>query len=198
MHVALGLRAHSGWAALVAVGGPPGSPAVVERARIELADAHVPRPFQPYHVAAEMPFKKAEEYIRRTIEQTRESARRSLERIIVSLQARGDEVVGCGILLGSGRRLGKLEEILAAHPLIHTAEGEFFRGALLGAAERLKLRVTGIKERELISRAESELGFSPTELQLHLAEFKKSLGPPWREDQKFAALAAWLALAAMI
>ena len=35
---ALGLRAHSGWAALVAVGGGPASPQVLDRRRIEMAD----------------------------------------------------------------------------------------------------------------------------------------------------------------
>ena len=35
---ALGLRAHSGWAALVVVAGPRSSPAVVDRRRIELID----------------------------------------------------------------------------------------------------------------------------------------------------------------
>ena len=37
-HAALGLRAHSGWAALVAVAGTRGAPAVIDRRRIELAD----------------------------------------------------------------------------------------------------------------------------------------------------------------
>ena len=50
--VALGFRAHSGWAALVAVAGsprpacPPIEPLVIDRRRIELARAGVP--VQPY------------------------------------------------------------------------------------------------------------------------------------------------------
>jgi hypothetical protein len=196
-NVALGLRAHSGWAALVAVAEPLRSPSVIERGRIELADVRVPRPFQPYHAAAVMPFKKAEEFIRHTTEQTRRAARQSLATVVAGLREKGFEVAGCGTLLGLGRPLGKLEKILAAHPLIHTAEGELFRSALAHAAGRLKLPVTRIKERELFARAEETLKIPGSKLQKRLAEFGRAIGPPWRQDQKFAMVAAWLALASI-
>src|SRR5712692_8847232 len=60
---ALGLRAHSGWAALVVVAGSlrstavlsvpsvPSAPCVINRRRIELAAPGIPK--QPYHAAAE-------------------------------------------------------------------------------------------------------------------------------------------------
>lgn len=208
--VALGFRAHSGWAAYVAMAGPGNLPQIVARGRIELCDPRIPPPFQPYHKAAEMPFKKAEEYIRRVTEQTEHYAREAIERTITDLQARGMRLTACAVLLGSGRMLvaaasrrhfgevnsplRPLEKILAAHPLIHTAEGVLFREAILGAAERCGLKATGIVERDLFTRAESDLQLSQKEIELCLAEFGRALGPPWQQDQKFSTLAAWLAL----
>ena len=62
---ALGFRAHSGWAALVAVAGTPQSGQVLLRRRIELADPKVPGSKQPYHAAEGEKFPKAEKIIGR-------------------------------------------------------------------------------------------------------------------------------------
>ena len=193
-HAALGFRAHSGWAASIALAGPADSPSIIARGRIELCDPRIPPPFQPYHKAAEMPFKKAEEYIRRVTEQTEEFARAGMERIIADLQPREVKVAACGVLVGGGRPLGPLEKILGAHPLIHTAEGVLFRKAILRAAEKIGLKAVEIVERELFTQAEVKLHFSRKELDRRLAEFGRGLGPPWQQDQKFATLAAWMGL----
>ncbi len=68
-HAALGFRAHSGWAALVVVAGPPRSPAVIDRRRIELVDPGIPGSKQPYHAAQKLDLKKAEEVVRRCTKQ---------------------------------------------------------------------------------------------------------------------------------
>ena len=47
-----------------------------------------------------------------------------------------------------------------------------------------------------MARCTVELGLSADELTRRLAEFGRTLGPPWRQDEKLATLAAWLALAA--
>ena len=56
---ALGLRAHSGWAALVAVAGDGTSVEVLERRRIEMTDPRRPLSKQPYHEAEDLPIGKA-------------------------------------------------------------------------------------------------------------------------------------------
>ncbi|MGE5325853.1 MAG: hypothetical protein ACM3NO_02340 [Deltaproteobacteria bacterium] len=192
--VALGFRAHSGWAAYIGLAGPKDSPQIVARGRIELCDPRIPPPFQPYHKAAEMPFRKAVEYIRHVTEQTETFARRGIERIAAELQPQKMKVSACSVLVGSGRALGPLEKILAAHPLIHTAEGVLFRQAIFRAAEQCCPKVMGIVERELFAQAESKINLPRKEIDRRLAEFGRALGPPWQQDQKFAALAAWLAL----
>src|SRR5258708_3996478 len=48
---ALGFRAHSGWAVGVVVTGSRSNLEVLERRRIEIADAAIPGSKQPYHAA---------------------------------------------------------------------------------------------------------------------------------------------------
>jgi hypothetical protein len=49
MRVALGMKAHSGWAVLVVVGGRGGETRVVDRRRVELVEEGWAK--QPYHAA---------------------------------------------------------------------------------------------------------------------------------------------------
>jgi hypothetical protein len=57
------------------------------------------------------------------------------------------------------------------------------------------LQVRRIKEKELFSLAGSKFDMPPAKLQRTLDQLGKMVGPPWQQDQKFAALAAWLAAA---
>ena len=122
--------------------------------------------------------------------------REAVARAVGDLRARGHEIAGCGILLSSGRPLTTLEATLASHALIHTAEGELFRQALARAGEACGLAVRGVKEREVFERGAVELGMPAAELQQRVAELGRRLGPPWRQDEKLAALVAWLVLRA--
>lgn len=196
LRAALGLRAHSGWAALVAVAGSPRGPAVVERRRLQTADPAIPGSKQPFHAAEGWELTKATDYLQRCSARSRELARQAVRSVINDLKKRGYEVVGCGILLGSGRSLPALAAILASHPLIHTAEGQMFRDVLVRAGRRCRLPVTGVKERELFAQAATRLRLPVRALQSRIAALGRDLGPPWTEDQKLAALIGWLALTA--
>jgi hypothetical protein len=191
---ALGLRAHSGWAALVAITGRVDSPSVIDRRIIQLCNPKTRGSKQPYHAAEPLPFQQAEKLIARCIAETQQLARDQLQCAVQDLAERGFRIVGCGILLGSGRALPSLDRILASHALIHTAEGEMFREALMQAAQQCNLTITAVKERELYSRATADLKRPVDQLRAALAEMGHSLGPPWREDQKLATLAAWIGL----
>lgn len=193
---ALGFRAHSGWAVLVAVGGPPGSPEVIERRRIELTDGRIPEAMQPYHAAERLDLKQAERLVRRCADAAARLARQAVEEVVADLRQKGHDPAGCCILRSSGRPLGTLQATLASHAMIHTAEGELFRDALQDAGEHCGLPVTGVKEREVFARGAAELGLPVEELQRRIAELGRSLGPPWRQDEKLATLAGWIALAA--
>jgi hypothetical protein len=229
---ALGWRAHSGWAVLVAVAGELGEPAAVGRWRVELADAGAGGSPQPYHLAAEAAglvarttsvaavaartavaaraaavaagaapgaagspdLARAGRIVRRCAEAARLLARQALATAVGELRQRGLGVAGCGIVLASGRPAPTLAEALASHAMIHTAEGELFRAALVAACESCELRTTRVRERELFARAEAELGLPAAELRRRATAMGRELGPPWRQDHKHAAIAAWLAL----
>ncbi len=193
---ALGLRAHSGWAALVAVAGTRKSIEVIDRRRIELADTAIPGSKQPFHAAEGLELKKAERIVDGCAAGARRLARQAFRAVIDDLRKKGHEAVGCGLLLASGRPLPALESILASHALIHTADGELFRDALVHASEKCGLPVTRMRERELYARGAEELCVPAEELQRRIAELGRTIGPPWRQDEKLAALVGWLALVA--
>jgi hypothetical protein len=183
---ALGFRAHSGWAALVALGGAESAPSVVRRGRIELCNRGVHRQGQPYHAAAEMKIDEAREFLDECARTASGMAEHAVREAVADLYSKGYRITGACVLTASGRPLPALEKVLAAHPLIHTAEGEFFRNAVRQGCEACGLRVTARNERELKALSE---------LYERAADLGKLIGPPWRQDEKLCATAAWLLLA---
>jgi hypothetical protein len=180
----------------VALAGPPASPRVVDRRRIELADAAIAGSKQPYHQAEGTKPKEAERIVMRCTDSSRLLAREALRAVVDELRGGGHDLAGCGLLLASGRPLPEdVHTVLASHALIHAAEGELFRDVLVRAIEHFSLRVTGIRERDVLVRAAEATGLPAPELQRRVAEMGRRLGPPWRQDQKLATLAAWVALA---
>ena len=192
---AVGFRAHSGWTAFVILVGSPRSLVVLDRGRIELVERDARWFKQPYHAAAGMDLKDAEEFLKRCASASRLLARRAIRQLSNDLRKKGHALSACGIVLGSGRPLPPLASTLKSHALIHTAEGILFREALVRASKDCKLPVCGVAERELYSRAATELHSSEAVLRKRLGEMGKAIGPPWRQDEKHAALTAWMALA---
>jgi len=52
-----------------------------------------------------------------------------------------------------------------------------------------------VKEKNLFEIASKTLRISTVALKRRITAFGKSFGPPWTQDEKFTALAAWLTLA---
>jgi hypothetical protein len=188
---ALGFRAHSGWAALVAVAGPAGEPAAVLRRRVELS-RRTPR--QPFHAAEGRPLAQAENLVRRATDEAAANAEAAVRDAVAELRDAGREPVAGGLLLAAGRPLPALREILASHALIHAAEGELFRDVLRRATGACGLALVEVRERELEARAVRSLRRRAPDIQQRLAQWGKALGSPWTQDEKRAALAAWVAL----
>jgi hypothetical protein len=189
---AVGFREHTGWAAMVALGGDVEAPVVVDRRRYELCDENLPR--AAYHVARDLDLAAAERLVERVEESARTSAESQLERTLADLDAAGYEVVGAAV--ASTRPLpADLADILGSHPLVHTAEGQLFREALVEAAHRRSLPVTRFAQPQLYDEAAGQIGTTDASLRAQLTGLGRALGPPWRQDQKEAAAAAWLALA---
>lgn len=187
---------HSGWAAGVAVCVEKGAPVVLARQRVHLVDTFSYEFRQPYHTAEKMLAGQGREFISRMQAEARRLAYRAIRELESRAQEQGVKLTRCGLLLASGRPLPALEKILASHALIHTADGELFREAILHGSARCGLRDFRIKEKELLDRAGEAFRCKPNALVCRVTELGRSLGAPWSQDEKFATIAAWLALKA--
>jgi hypothetical protein len=192
---ALGFRVHSGWAAAVVLCGPPDAPVVVDRRKIQLVKIFSYTYRQPYHTAEKMPRQDAIKFVRSVQSDAKRLALSSLRSLQTDLAGGDFKIVRSALLLASSRPLPELEQILASHALIHTADGELFRESLRAACALCEFPVDGIREKELFARASKALRVQPAALKRRVAALGKTLGPPWSQDEKFAALGAWLTLA---
>jgi hypothetical protein len=193
-NAALGFRAHSGWAAFVAVFLEKGAPTVLARQRVHLVETFTYEFRQPYHTAEKMLLGQARDFIERVRDEASRLAHRAIHGLQNDLQKQGIALKRCGLLLASGKPLPNLEKILSSHALIHTADGVLFREALLHATARCGLPVLSVKERELLERAGQALRLKHADLTRRVTALGRPLGAPWSQDEKFAALIAWLAL----
>jgi len=192
---AVGFRVHSGWSALVTVSLENDVPRVVSRERVHLVETFIYKFRQPYHTAGRMPLEKARMFVEGSLAEAKRLAGSSLRSTQKELGNKGYELARGALLLASGKALPGLESILLSHALIHTADGEHFREALRHSCADCGVEITCVKERELLERGVKSLGTRREKLLRRLTELGGGFGSPWTQDEKFAALAAWLVLA---
>lgn len=166
MRAAIGFSVHTGWAAAVAVGGPKAT--VLARQRVVLADSDYGR--FVYHAARETPA-FAGEMVKESRQVAVRRGSKALKELIADL---ADHQVVSIAVPPAKRALPPLETILASHSLVHSAEGELFRAALVTAGEKIGLAVVEL---------------APVALPALSVD-----GPPWGKDQRTAAALAWAAL----
>lgn len=160
---ALGISVHTGWGACVVAGGSPARPEIIANDVIEiLGDSER----FCFHMAAEMKPAAARKWIARIRTKALANARRALAPF-------AQQAGICAIVAKPGEA-GALEDVLASHPRIHTAEGCFYRDVLREASPIPAQIVT------------------PSALDV--SRIGKIAPPPWGRDQKLAALAAWSVL----
>ena len=192
MNVAFGMKAHSGWAALVVVGTRDGDVTVVDRRRIELVEDEWAK--QPYHAAENLAAGAARNVVERGIEAAQRLAVREMHAAVKREQERRNAVTACAVLVANPMPDWSIEEILAVHFRMHKAEGVLFRDALVLATTACGLRLVAIPEKLLAEHAERALESPASRLAKKVAALGKVVGPPWGKDQKDAALAAMIAL----
>jgi hypothetical protein len=192
MKVAFGMKAHSGWAALVVVGEHDGDLVVADRRRMELVEEEWAR--QPYHAAEDLQPTAARDVVERGVEVARRIAIREMRAAVKRELERENEVAACAVLVVDPMPDWSVEEILAVHFRMHKAEGVLFRDVLVRAAKECGLRLVEIPEKTLMPHAETALGTPASILGKEITRLGKAAGPPWGKDQKEAALAALIAL----
>jgi hypothetical protein len=185
--IAFGFSPHTGWAQAVVVAGSLSTPKLLHRGRIDLGvggeSVHV------FHTAAEMTFARAQGYIERCAK----TATNNAHQAIASLLSAHGQNAAVGVVVGNAK-LPPLEAVLRSHMLIHAAEGDFYRRAILNAAEGHGLASAAVPGKELQDAAGAVLNAPGTKLQTWLASYGKTVGRPWGRDEKDAVLAACVAL----
>ena len=177
MKVAFGMKAHSGWAALVVVGKRDGDLVVVDRRRVELVEEQWAK--QPYHAAEGLNTDAAFDVVKRGIEAAHRLALREMQEAVKRERERGNEIAACAVLTANPMPDWSVEEILAVHFRLHKAEGVLFREALVRAATACGLRLVAIPEKLLTEHAESALATPASGLVKKIAALGKAVGPPW-------------------
>jgi hypothetical protein len=195
MKVAFGMKAHSGWAALVVLGTRSGELQVVERGRMPLVeeeDASWAK--QPYHAAEGLNASDARDLVRRGVAAADRIAIREMRTAVKRVREAGHDLGACAVLVADPMPDWTVDEILAVHFRMHKAEGVLFRDALARAVGACGLALLRVPEKQLDELAEQALATSVNSLRKTIASIGKSVGPPWGKDQKDASLAAMIAL----
>jgi hypothetical protein len=174
--VALGWRAHSGWAVLVTVTGTPTNPRVLARERVQLVDEPLPR--MAYHAieAWDLSLKEGKALVAKVRRAATTAATKAVKAAVKEHDA------GAVGVVGKIRNIpDDFERILAAHALLHAAEGALYEEALVDAAGRAGIEAMLVEEATL-------------RIPTALDAVRKTLGSPWQKDHKLAAAAALVAL----
>src|SRR5439155_1176458 len=101
--VALGIKSHIGWAAVVGLAGPAASAEVVAKRRIDIATTFDEGAV--YHKGQELPFDRAEALIRASEEKFGRTAQEALADFAAELRRAGCEPVASGLVSGDGKTL---------------------------------------------------------------------------------------------
>src|SRR5262245_61010634 len=185
---AVGFRVKSGWAAAVLLAGPIDTPQALDRRIVELSDPDVPETRQPYH-AAMGTLEEDEGKIRHRTKAVRDAATRSVAELLDYVRAAGQLLLGAGLVIGS-----QIDPATIANPHIraHALEGRLFRTVLEEALQSHGLRCWVAAERNAYKEAAGVLARPEADVKRMLAGLGRSLGGPWRAEEKLAALAAWM------
>jgi hypothetical protein len=179
----------------VVVAGGVERPEVVIRGRAELRDPSGSVRSNAYHAARALEPAAAAALVEAADRIAAEQAAAALERTVRQARDEGAVVGSCGVVVGTFPGAARLESILASHALVHAAEGRLYQSALRQGAESRGLDTIAIPKRSIWEEGEAALGVAEDELRDWIDQLRREVGPPWAQDQKLAALAAWIALA---
>lgn len=191
MRAALGLKARTGRAILVALGGSAREPVFLERTQFVTV---TPGKWAPYHQAEELEPAAARASVERDIAVAHRLAQQGIGAALSRLTRAGHAVRRAGALIGTGMPPWSTAQILAVHIRMHKAEGELFRDVLVAGARACKLDVVTLPEKTGLDAAARQLRITRAKLDALLRELGKAAGAPWGKDQKDAAAAALVAL----
>jgi len=187
--VVAGVADHNGWAILVCVSAPDGSPEVIDRRRVELIEPGLPN--QPYeHETVGMNSTEGE----RLVQEVRESAVHCAERALSRLKSTHNLVAIALRTAPLPQIPGSVAEVHSSWYLRARADAMLYHDALCTAAASLGIGVAMFKRGEERLGAAEAMGTTPERLDEFLSGLRASLGPPWQQDHQAATARAIAAL----
>jgi len=187
---ALGFRVKSGWASVVLLTGPIGSPALRDNRTIDLSDPRIPETRQPYHATFGQLETDAKKTSRRT-DIVHRITKQSITDLLSDYQRKGYVLTCASLVVGS-----RLNPATIANPHIraHALEGQLFRAALEQALNAHDVHTAILLERDAYNEAASQVKKSSDDVRRAIQNLGRFTDAPWRAEQKVAAVAAWFAL----
>lgn len=190
---AIGIAEHNGWANVAAVAIEAGSPRILARWRMDLIEPGLPK--QPYHhQTLDMSLKDGE----RLIAEVRASAARTT---LAAVEAVDTHLPGGYRVTAIATRVppmdalpSSLAEVHASWHLTCRADGMIYHEALRAAAKETGLPMTLVRRGDAVEKAAGCLRMPRDDYAALMDRLGKELGPPWRQDERFAAAAAIVAL----
>ena len=170
---ALGMFSRTGTAVAVALDNAT----LIGRWAVDLTEGRVPG--HVFHEATELPLPQAETLVRHVVDVVTEVAVRRLRELLTEVGA----VDGISVVVGDHPVPESVSAILASHALMHAAEGQLYRDALLDAAAAVGQRGIGLPRKQAVNRLEGDLAAV-------IRALGAVAGPPWRKEHKLAAVAA--------
>ena len=190
---ALGFRIKSGYAIAIVLAGPPKRPTVVARRIVDLYDPAAAETRQPYHDGFGTENEDPREIARR-VKIIERCAKKSVGDLIKEVCRADDSPrsrLRAGLVVGS---VIDPQQVGNPHIRAHANEGKLFRTVVEDALKSHGVACDVIVEKQLAAKAAAGLGCTDGEIKTALAAFGKTIGGPWRAEEKAAATAAWLAL----
>jgi hypothetical protein len=194
--IALGFRIKSGHAIAVVLTGSRQAPAPLARRIVELSDPDRPETRQPWHDGFGREHGDEREVARRAAIISR-CAGRSVAAFVRDARDTADGDAGSNMPIRAGLVVGSLidpHHVANPHIRAHASEGRLFRTVVEDALRTAGVPWTVHLEKRLLASAAAELGRTESSIKRCAAAFGKTIGGPWRADEKAAAMAAWLSL----
>ena len=180
----------SGYAVAVALAGPVGSPSALARSIIQLSDPENEATRQPYHDG----FGTAQDdaaTIATLVKMIERCGSRSIAAFLKSDALATYTRRHACLVVGS---VIDPAAIGNSHIRAHASEGRLFRTVVEEELRAHGLSYSVVVEKQLTAHAVDNLSRTEADIKRTLTSFGKTIGGPWRSEEKAAALGAWLAL----
>lgn len=179
----IGVSGHGGWAVLVTVAAHG---TLLDRRRVELVDADLPK--IPHHTEEQsLPLDQAVALVERVLASAERQAKLRLDAVATEVPGR---ILGIAL-----RQCPELTPTIAEriedYRAQNVADWVMYRTALAAAAEARGWAVHWYDAKRVFDAASKALRIKDLDAYFH--ELKKSIGPPWDKDHKFATAAAIVA-----